>query len=301
MDDQPGVPIELTRARRVEIGGRLALPLLAVALLAAAIPAHAAGDPKITEPPQITGDFRVGGTMTASAKWKGGSAVWTWLRCADERLGNCEPIAGQQAPTYTAVAQDAGSRLRVRLTVRAGGKDDSKPAVAVSEPTPPIAAVEPPPAPPPAGAPTPTPAPTPAPAPPSAPGSPPRVTPPAVGGKAAPRLMSPRPIVRIRGRLTADGARVTLLTVRAPRGARIAVKCAGDHCPRRRIAIVAVIVHLQPYERILRAGTRLEIRVTRPSFIGKYSRIVMRQGRPPWRQDRCLMPGSSRPVGCPSG
>ena len=109
------------------------------------------------------------------------------------------------------------------------------------------------------------------------------------------------PIVRIRGRLTADGARVNLLTVRAPRGARIAVKCAGAYCPRQRIAIVAVIVHLRPYERILRAGTRLEIRVTRPSFIGKYTRIVMRQGRPPLRQDRCLMPGSSRPVICPSG
>jgi hypothetical protein len=113
--------------------------------------------------------------------------------------------------------------------------------------------------------------------------------------------MSPPPIVRIRGRLTADGARVSLLTVRAPGGARIAVTCAGDHCPRRRVAIVAVVVHLRAYERILRAGTRLEIRVTRPSFIGKYTRIVVRRARPPWRQDRCLMPGSSRPVTCPSG
>jgi hypothetical protein len=113
--------------------------------------------------------------------------------------------------------------------------------------------------------------------------------------------MSPVPVVRIRGRVTADGARVTLLTVRAPRGARIQVTCAGDHCPRRRVATVAVVVHLRPYERLLRAGTRLEIRVTRPSFIGKYTRIVVRQGRPPLRQDRCLMPGSSRPVGCPVG
>jgi hypothetical protein len=113
--------------------------------------------------------------------------------------------------------------------------------------------------------------------------------------------MSPVPVVRIRGRLTADGARVTLLTVRAPRGARIQVTCAGDHCPRRRVATVAVVVHLRPYERLLRAGTRLEIRITRPSLIGKYTRIVVRQGRPPLRQDRCLMPGSSRPVGCPVG
>jgi hypothetical protein len=296
MDDQPGVRIELTRARRVEIGGRLALPVLVAALLAAAIPAHAADDPK-TEAPKITGEFRVGATLTATAKWKGGDPIWTWLRCADDKPGSCAVIAGQQAPTYTVVAEDAGNRLRVRLAVRSEDEDDEKQAV--SKPTPPIAPGQPPPVGPPPSAPTPAPPPTPSP--PTAPGSPPVTTSPAVGGKAAPRLMDPAPVVRIRGRLTAEGARVTLLTVRAPRGARIAVRCAGDHCPRRRIAVVAVIVHLRPYERVLRAGTRLEIRVTRPSFIGKYTRIVMRQGRPPWRQDRCLMPGSSRPVRCPSG
>jgi hypothetical protein len=107
--------------------------------------------------------------------------------------------------------------------------------------------------------------------------------------------------VRIHGRLTAEGARVTLLTVRAPRGARIAVTCAGDHCPRRRLAIVAVVVHLRPYERVVRAGTRLEIRVTRPSFIGKYTHLLIREGQSPLRRDRCLMPGSTRPVACPSG
>ena len=112
--------------------------------------------------------------------------------------------------------------------------------------------------------------------------------------------MNPFPVVRIRGRLTTHGARVTLLTVRAPRGARIAVKCTGHDCVRRRFAVTAVVVHLRPYERVLRAGTQLEIRVTKPSFIGKYTRFVMRRGQPPMRRDRCLMPGSSRPVTCPS-
>jgi hypothetical protein len=195
--------------------------------------------------------------------------------------------------TYSAVAQDEGSRLRVRLTVRAD--KDGKEAEAVSAPTSPIGAAPSPPVEPPR-TPTSPPAPSPAPAPPSTP-----PTPPQPPGAAAPRLMNPFPIVRIRGRLTADGARVTLLTVRAPRGARIAVKCAGDHCPRRRVAVVAVVVHLRPYERVLRAGTRLEIRVTRRSSIGKYTRLVIREGQAPLRRDRCLMPGSSRPVACPSG
>ena len=225
--------------------------------------------------------------MSSTAKWKGGSPTWTWLRCAGEELGSCSQIAGQSAPAYTAVAQDEGSRLRVMLTVRGDGKDDGKEADAVSQATPPIAAAPAPPVEPPRRPPAPTPAPSPAPAPPAA-----RVT---------PQLMDPFPVVRIRGRLTTTGARVALLTVRAPRGARIAVKCAGDHCPRRRLAIVAVVVHLRPYERVLRAGTRLEIRVTRPSFIGKYTRLIVRRGQPPLRRDRCLMPGSSRPIACPSG
>jgi hypothetical protein len=291
MDDQPGVRIELTRARSVRIGGRLALPIL----LATAIPAHAAGDPKITEAPKITGEFRVGATLTATAKWKDGDPIWTWLRCAGDKPEGCAEIAGQEAPVYTAVAQDAGMRLRVRLTVR--GDDVEHAKQAVSKPTPPIAPGQPPPVGPAPSLPAPASPAVPAPVRPSAP---PVTTPPAVGGTAAPRFMSPLPIVRIRGRLTARGARVTLLTVRAPKGARIAVKCAGAYCPRERVAIVAAIVHLRPYERVLRAGTRLEIRVTRPSFIGKYTRIVLRRGRPPRRQDRCLMPRSSRPVTCPS-
>jgi hypothetical protein len=267
---------------------RLARLLSALAVLVmVAIPARASAEPKITEGPSISGDFTVGGTMTATAKWKGGSSTWTWLRCAGEELGSCSLIAGQSAPTYTAGAQDEGSRLRVRLTVRGTGKDDGTEADAVSEATPPIAGAPAPPVEPPRRPPAPPPAPSPAPAPPAA--------------GAAPQLMDPFPVVRIRGRLTAGGARVTLMTVRASRGARIAVRCAGDHCPRRRLAVVAVVVHLRPYQRVLRAGTRLEIRVTRPSFIGKYTRLIVRRGQPPLRRDRCLMPGSSRPVACPSG
>ena len=40
-------------------------------------------------------------------------------------------------------------------------------------------------------------------------------------------MLKPFPIVRIKGVLTARGARVTLLTVRAPRGARLALSVAA--------------------------------------------------------------------------
>ena len=96
------------------------LGALIATLLVAATPDRAQAAPKIIERPSITGDFTVGGSMTATARSTGGSPTWTWLRCAGERLGDCSPIAGEQAPTYRAVTQDEGSRLRVRLTVPRG-------------------------------------------------------------------------------------------------------------------------------------------------------------------------------------
>ena len=48
------------------------------------------------------------------------------------------------------------------------------------------------------------------------------------------RAISPFPIVRIRGRLTAHGARILLLTVRAPNGATVVAKCKGRGCPGAR-------------------------------------------------------------------
>jgi hypothetical protein len=287
------------------------LPAVAavVALGAAATAASAPGDPTITQDPRIAGEFRVGETLTASATWTDGSPTWNWLRCPGGGLDKCAEIVGQSDATYAATAQDEGNRLRVRLTVSGGAAQ----VTAVSKPTPRIAAAGPAPRPQPTPTPTPmptprprptptptpTPAPAPAPAPPFDSTGPPATTTPSV----APRLLSPFPVVRIRGRLTASGARVTLLTVRAPKGVRIAVTCSSARCSRHRFAIAtsSSLVHLRPFERVLRAGTRLEIRVTRRSFIGKYTLIVMRRGEPPMRRDRCLMPGSRRPVKCPSG
>jgi hypothetical protein len=76
---------------------------------------------------------------------------------------------------------------------------------------------------------------------------------------------------------------------------------AADGRVRAKRLRCAVVVHLRPHGRVLRAGTRLEIRVTRLSFFGQYTRLVIREGRAPLRRDRCLMPLSSRPVACRSG
>lgn len=119
-----------------------------------------------------------------------------------------------------------------------------------------------------------------------------------LGGLAAPRYLAPFPVIRIRGRLVAGGARVTMLKVSAPRGAMVLVRCEGRGCPavRRR---TRAPVRIRALERFLAAGTRITIRVRRPGYVGKYVRIRIRAGVPPARRDACLMPGSGRPASCP--
>jgi hypothetical protein len=113
--------------------------------------------------------------------------------------------------------------------------------------------------------------------------------------------MKPFPIVRIAGVVLPDGALVRILSVRAPRGASVRVRCRGKGCPARAVArsSAASLVRFHRFERRLPAGVRLEVFVRKARRIGKYTRVLIRAGKPPARVDRCLMPGRDRPVACP--
>jgi hypothetical protein len=100
--------------------------------------------------------------------------------------------------------------------------------------------------------------------------------------------------------LTARGARVTLLSVRAPRGSTVMVLCRGTDCPVRTFTARAPTGRLRPFERALTAGTRIEVRVTKPGFTGKSTVFVIRRQAAPKRADRCLPPGADRAVRCPA-
>jgi hypothetical protein len=118
-----------------------------------------------------------------------------------------------------------------------------------------------------------------------------------------PALMSPFPVVRIAGSFTSSGARLRVLQISAPKTARIDVTCRGAGCPRRRqtkVAWSAQLVRFGRFEHTLRGGVVLEIRISQTGRIGKYTRFTVRRGRAPLRIDRCLMPGRSTPVTCPS-
>jgi hypothetical protein len=116
-----------------------------------------------------------------------------------------------------------------------------------------------------------------------------------------PPLLSPFPVVRLAGVLTRTGARVRRLSVRAPVCSRVTVRCRGRSCPRRRSSKLMGRrrMRFDVFERRLRAGTTLEVLVSKRDRIGKYTRFRIRRGRPPRRLDRCLRFGDTRGTPCP--
>ncbi len=124
-------------------------------------------------------------------------------------------------------------------------------------------------------------------------------------------LMLPFPVVRIAGSETRAGVRITLLEAFAPVGTVVSVTCHGHGCPQAvQSSIAAARWHGKPvlsgsvgiifrrFERAMRAGVVLEVRVAAPGEIGKYTRFVIRRHRVPVRSDSCLAALEPAPVTC---
>jgi hypothetical protein len=125
------------------------------------------------------------------------------------------------------------------------------------------------------------------------------------GSASALRLMAPFPIVRMSGIVRRRGIRLRLLSVSAPAGATIDFRCHGRGCPfrhrSRTVAPTKSVVRLRRFRhRLLRADSVLKVLVSSPGAIGKYTRFRIRRGRVPSRQDRCLLPSTSKAIPCPS-
>jgi hypothetical protein len=113
-------------------------------------------------------------------------------------------------------------------------------------------------------------------------------------------FIDPFPIVRISGRFRGKRTRLTRVLVNAPPGARIRIACSGRGCPYKRKAVAVKLIRVRSLQRTYRPKATIEIRVTQPHKIGKYTRVQTRKGKAPLRIDRCLMPGKTRPVKCPT-
>ncbi len=271
--------------------------IITIALLAfAAAPALGA---TVNQAPTISGDPTPGSELTASTgDWTPASATagYDWLRCSASGDG-CTPIAGSCDRLYTVRDADLEHTLRVRLTVTEPGQAR---AFGISDPTVPVAN-------------KPYPIPTPddsgvtcVDVTPTGPGQGTFTSVSQTGPGTTPapdtslKFINPFPVVRISGRFTRSRTQLTRVTVNAPRGARIGVDCKGRGCPYRRKAIAVKLVRVRALQRSYRPGATIEIRVTQPRKIGKYARVKTRRGKAPLRIDRCLMPGSTRPVRCPT-
>jgi hypothetical protein len=119
-------------------------------------------------------------------------------------------------------------------------------------------------------------------------------------------LLASFPVVRLAGKITRRGTKIRKLTVNAPDGARVEVGCRGRGCPFRRLtkgaARTSKLVTIRRLRgRLLRPQAVIQIWVTRPDALGKYTRFRIRRGRPPSRADRCAVTGVRRPVRCPTG
>jgi PKD repeat protein len=118
--------------------------------------------------------------------------------------------------------------------------------------------------------------------------------------KAHAGFLQPAPVVRLNGDILSRGTRVRVLSVRAPRGSLVVVRCHGKGCPveRRRKRIKKNPVRFKTFERVLRAGIKLEILVKKPGTIGDYTRFKIRAGKAPLRLNRCLSAKTGRRIGC---
>lgn len=282
-----------------------AAAIATVAGLGMAGPASAQNRPYVSVAPTTTGIAVVGNVLTSSGGQAGGPRGTTvgraWLRCdsaTDERA--CRLIDGAwNSSTYKLTGADVGKHVRSALYAFSDWRDlewkMSAATVAVTNPAPP---------------PTPTPVPTPAPpAPEPAPVQPiaqPLPTEQAQAPATAPattraKRMRPFPTVRISGVLTADGAQISRLAVKAPKRTRITIRCSGKGCPKARVTRQArgKWIDVPALQTSLRAGIRLTITVSRTGYISKVTTIRIRKAKAPLRSDACRVPGAKRTSRCP--
>lgn len=122
-------------------------------------------------------------------------------------------------------------------------------------------------------------------------------------------LLSPFPIVRVSGIVREHGIKIRLLSVSAPVGSTVHIRCGGRGCPFKRTSTdvkssltgpQTALVRIKRFRgRLLRIGATIRVFVTKAGAIGKYTRFRIRKGKPPARVDRCVTSVKSKPFACP--
>ena len=240
--------------------------------------------------PTVTGMAVVGQTLVADATASGVPAptlTFEWRRC-DSGGGRCSAAADATGAQYKLQAPDVGHTLRLTATASNGTQPDDIKSITT-------AVIKR------AGSGNPTPAQS------SfdtsvstavGPGTQTVTT--SGSGQRTPAKAIEFPKVRIRGKLAPGGVRLTYFAVLAPDKWRVEVTCTGSSCPKQKVVMSTKgsSTRLRTYERYLRSGVRIVIRISRPNVIGKYSRFVIPANGAPRRRDLCLPPNSKKAVKC---
>lgn len=274
------------------------------------------GSLAITSIPTITGAPAVGNVLVAGGgRWqspnvRATNTRWEWWRCNNAGAIGCDKINVTNAswPYYRLADEDANKWIATARYVQLG----SASVLMASSTTGPVRPrVTPTPVPTPVVTPEPTPVvPEPTPAPPATfeVAAAPTATPVPTAGQvlhqaSTRRVMKPAPVVRMSGELTTNGANVTVLSIRAPRAAKITVRCTGP-CPRKSWSTSGTrkrqLTRASAFERPLASGTKLSVSITRRGYIGKRTVFTIRLGKAPLRRDSCLS-SSGRSTKCPAG
>lgn len=118
-------------------------------------------------------------------------------------------------------------------------------------------------------------------------------------------LLAPSPVVHLRGLIFARWVQIDLLSVQAPRGATVRVLCHGSSCSKarvsRRVVSASKSLRFHAMEQRMRPGTTIEVFITAPGRIGRYTSFAIRPKVAPVRRDLCLIPGRAKPATCPKG
>jgi hypothetical protein len=123
-------------------------------------------------------------------------------------------------------------------------------------------------------------------------------------------LLTPFPVIRIVGRTSPRGARISLLTVRAAAGSYVVSRCIGgrERCPyeQRTTRIPGPTgrtrtMHVRAFERSFRSGVVLRVYVVDVGRTGKFTSFKIRSKRSPRRNDGCVADIVLKPATCPGG
>jgi PKD repeat protein len=111
-------------------------------------------------------------------------------------------------------------------------------------------------------------------------------------------------VIEIQGSLHGRNTRVQRLLVSAPRGSKVVVRCEGRSCPRKARKATKRVkrrnLRFRQLERMMRPGTKIVVRVTKPGFVGRQTTFRMRSGKRPKRTDLCIQPGAKSARRCQS-